>query len=101
MVPREWITPPDHETADGELLEDEYEEDENAAMLAGEWRRSREEQAQEISVTAAKNGSAHSLAGGNRIISTDGSPPPRPVSIKDTSGRELPPAERAPVPRKP
>jgi deubiquitinase DESI2 len=34
VVPKDWIAPPDHDTADGELLDDEYtEEDERSAML--------------------------------------------------------------------
>lgn len=32
VVPREWISPPDQDTADGELL-DESEEDERSSML--------------------------------------------------------------------
>ena len=38
MVPREWIAPPDHDTAEGELLEEE--ENERASMLRQGHRRS-------------------------------------------------------------
>jgi endonuclease III-like uncharacterized protein len=39
VVPREWIAPPDHDTADGELLEED-EEDESVSMLRQDTRRS-------------------------------------------------------------
>ena len=41
VVPREWIAPPDHDTADGELLEeeDEYDEDERTSMLRQQYHR--------------------------------------------------------------
>ena len=39
VVPREWVAPPDHDTADGELLEGD-ETDERAAMLSRSRQRS-------------------------------------------------------------
>jgi len=39
MVPREWVQPPDCETAEGELVDEEGEEDEQAAMLDFDRRR--------------------------------------------------------------
>jgi hypothetical protein len=45
VVPKEWITPPDHETADGELVdeeEEEHDDDETAAMLPRDKRRKRD-----------------------------------------------------------
>ena len=86
VVPREWISPPDHETAEGELLDEEEEEeeeiddDEHAAMLSHSQRRGR--------------------AGSVRSTARYSTPPPRLVSVKDTSGREMPPSERAPMPRR-
>ncbi|KAK5694010.1 hypothetical protein LTR97_009628 [Elasticomyces elasticus] len=41
-----------------------------------------------------------SLAGGPKITGPVGTPPPRLVSVRDTSGRAMPVAERAPVPAK-
>ncbi|KAK5738657.1 hypothetical protein LTR17_005789 [Elasticomyces elasticus] len=41
-----------------------------------------------------------SLAGGPKITGPVGTPPPRLVSVRDTSGRAMPLAERAPVPAK-
>ncbi|KAK3671195.1 hypothetical protein LTR78_008996 [Recurvomyces mirabilis] len=131
MVPKEWIQPPDHETAEGELIdgdeEDEDEdEDEQAAMLDSDRRRTRraeEEQRQRRSAAGGSGrraaggsrsaassrntldsydtgtkGSSLSLVGGRRISWVEGTPPPRLVSVGDTSGREMPVAERAPVP---
>ncbi|KAK5134457.1 hypothetical protein LTR08_006504 [Meristemomyces frigidus] len=112
MVPRDWVKPPDHETAEGELLDEEEDEDERAAMLQSdqkrrdreEWRRMQKGDVQkgikrEDDKDAEEMGS--SLAGGRRIMSSDGTPPPRLVNVKDTSGREMPVAERAPLPKRP
>ena len=74
VVPKEWISPPDADTVDGELLEEDAEENEHSSMLASEQRR-RERSSRE-----------------------EGTPPPRLVAVKDTSGRAMPVAERAPVP---
>ncbi|KAI7272733.1 DHS-like NAD/FAD-binding domain-containing protein [Hortaea werneckii] len=129
MVPKEWIAPPDHETAEGELMEEEIEEDEEederAAMLVSDRRRRAKEHQQQqrrkrqdseasrktdvsettISerpwdeeVQAEEIGT--SLAGGSRIPDLSGTPPPRLVSVRDTSGRDMPVAERAPVPKR-
>ncbi|KAI4715963.1 DUF862-domain-containing protein [Aureobasidium sp. EXF-10727] len=84
VVPKEWITPPDHETADGELIdeEEEHDDDETAAMLPLDKRTKRDK------------------VSNKRITSRDKTPPPRPVSVKDTSGREMPASERAPMPKR-
>lgn len=85
IVPREWIEPPDYETADGELLDDEDDAaDESSRMLSqskshllpgarkdgGEWDSEEERR---------KGGSGK----GKRVL-------------RDTSGRNIPAAERAP-----
>ena len=99
MVPREWISPPDHETAEGELLDEaEEEDDEHAAMLESDRRRRRREQHASTS-TASGESIGESLAGGPRL-ERDKTPPPRLVSVKDTSGRDMPVAERAPLPKR-
>ncbi|KAK0307729.1 hypothetical protein LTR82_015869 [Friedmanniomyces endolithicus] len=116
MVPREWVQPPDCETAEGELVDEEGDEDEQAAMLDFDRRREvreaqkrergrRSRQASEGSVRVRKGGGdgaeevGSSVAGGRRIAGQSGTPPPRVVSVKDTSGREMPVAERAPLPK--
>ncbi|KAK5123053.1 hypothetical protein LTR85_003249 [Meristemomyces frigidus] len=106
MVPREWVCPPDHETADGELLDEEEEEGEEAAMLQSdrrrrdrdEWRRRQDGDCDGREGDEEVVG--NSLAGGRRIPSSCSTPPPRLVSVKDTSGREMPTAERAPRPKR-
>ncbi|KAL1306646.1 hypothetical protein AAFC00_005321 [Neodothiora populina] len=102
VVPKEWVSPPDHETADGELLEedeeddDEHDEDdENAAMLASDRRRRRREQK-----SRSRSSSGATTPRHNRLMSRDQTPPPRVVSVKDTSGRQMPASERAPLPNK-
>lgn len=130
MVPKEWISPPDFETADGELLNEETEGEEDygeaAAMLERDRKRqAREEERRRRGVRAYSTngsvdsagggggdgiqeeeeeeeeervGSGSSLTGGRRLRGELGTPPPRLVSMRDTSGREIPVAERAPVP---
>lgn len=96
VVPKEWISPPDHDTADGELLDDEDDySDEHAGLVESDRkRRTREEERARLRASEG-----NSIAGGRRITN-EMSPPPRVVSLKttDTAGRELPVAERAPLP---
>ena len=116
MVPREWVAPPDVETAEGELCDerredededaaDDVDDDERSAMLESDRRRERKESEEQRRRSTAvvepmdDADKGKSLAGGNRIISGDQTPPPRLVSVKDTSGREMPVAERAPIPK--
>ena len=106
MVPREWVTPPDHETAEGELLGEEDDEDEHAAMLQSDQRRIDREARTGWQSSAGDEEDddeevSSSLAGGRRIMGSEGTPPPRLVSVKDTSGRNMPLAERAPLLRQP
>lgn len=98
VVPREWVTPPDHETADGELLDEEDDDDERAAMMGSDRRRRQREahKRQQVDSDDEDSGVGNSLAGGRRIMSSEGTPPPRLV---DTSGRDMPVAERAPIPK--
>ena len=129
MVPKEWIAPPDHETAEGELVEEEEfedeEVDERAAMLVSDRRRRAKEQQQrrkrqdseasgktdvsettiperpwDEEVQTEQEVGGTSLAGGRRIPDLSGTPPPRLVSVRDTSGRDMPVAERAPMPKR-
>lgn len=90
VVPKEWIAPPDHETADGSLLNEEDEEDdddsdENAGLVESDRKRQTREEERNRVGTRGK---------------METSPPPRIVSLKtmDSEGRELPVAERAPLP---
>ncbi|KAK5168426.1 uncharacterized protein LTR77_006996 [Saxophila tyrrhenica] len=99
VVPKEWIQPPDADTADGELLDEEDEdEEEHSAMLASDQRRRHREAQRTGSLEQVDEEVGSSLAGGRRLFAKDETPPPRLVSVKDTSGREMPIAERAPLP---
>ncbi|KAF2094682.1 DUF862-domain-containing protein, partial [Rhizodiscina lignyota] len=83
VVPREWIAPPDHDTADGELLDNDSEDDdEHVAMLRAEQRRI--ERDREVSSEEQER------------VSTEPGPALKNAKVRDTSGREMPPAERAP-----
>lgn len=87
VVPRDWISPPDHDTADGELLEeDEDEDDERSSMLRYEAR--------------TFHGNFMDSGGDDRSSDRDRRRGPSgSSSIKDNDGRKLPASERAPPPR--
>jgi PPPDE putative peptidase domain len=98
VVPREWIAPPDHDTADGELVHESDEEDERTRMLRRDSHRrprmSEEEQDEwEHEVERISFDAARSTRPGIARSSTD-------RHLKDTSGREIPPSERAPLPER-
>ena len=85
VVPREWVTPPDHETVDGELLEED-EEDENALMLKDDKQRGGgflQSHSEDIGQTTKR---------GRR----DSDSRKALVSVRDADGRFLPVSERAP-----
>jgi hypothetical protein len=96
VVPREWIAPPDFETADGELLDDEDLDDANerSSMLRDTDTSLRH------SYDAGR--SSENLMDGDwdhedeRYQGGNGKGK-RPV--RDTSGRVVPPSERAPTAR--
>jgi hypothetical protein len=112
VVPRDWITPPEYEDVDGELLDDEESEDydERSRIMRREERRrldrkasaaEEEEWSNEIerigrgSVSSAESSRA---ALRSRYIDEE-EEPPRLVKLRDVGGGNVPPAERAPVPR--
>ncbi|KAI1776819.1 DUF862-domain-containing protein [Hypoxylon cercidicola] len=92
VVPRDWIEPPDFETADGELLEDEddgMDDHEGTRML-------RKDSAKRLTMTESDEGEDsgwNSSEDTQRRMRGKGS-----VATRDTSGRALPPSERAPSP---
>ena len=90
VVPREWIAPPDHDNADGELLEED-EEDERTSMLRQEYHRGHsfhgnsmdgEDHGWDSDIDRRKGGSGK----GKDVV-------------RDTAGRDIPASERAPPPR--
>lgn len=90
VVPKEWIAPPEYDTADGELLDDEHDDShERSRMLRRESHErhsfhdsERDDDAWDSETERRRGGSGKGKA-----------------PIRDTSGRVVPPAERAPVPR--
>lgn len=97
VVPREWIAPPDHDTADGELL-DEDEEDERAAMLRNQSQNNLHlTDSQDMYSTDEETERSRSRSKGKRSTSTIDIGRPRRSSVRDTSGREIPVSERAPI----
>lgn len=105
VVPREWIAPPDYDTADGELLDEEFE-DEGASMLRHDRERERHrttEEARGWENAGYPAGSSRGDQGSARgpIRYEAGNLAPRLVNIAETdsSGRTIPPAERAPLPK--
>ncbi|KAL0261202.1 hypothetical protein SLS55_004898 [Diplodia seriata] len=96
VVPREWIAPPDHDTADGELLDDD---DERAAMLHATQSQSTLHltDSQDQYSTDEEVESSRPRNATKRSTSSTEAGRPRRSSVKDTSGREIPASERAPV----
>ena len=99
VVPRDWIAPPDFETADGELMDDDEEDDadERSGMLSdmdsSHRRRSLDRRAgtrlQDVQeLQSAEEQEQEQGVGGK------GKAP-----VRDTSGRMMPLAERAPIGR--
>ncbi|MCJ1271615.1 hypothetical protein MMC22_011517 [Lobaria immixta] len=90
VVPREWISPPDHDTADGELLEED-EEDERTSML-------RHEQTRTHSFHGSFMGDEDDgwSSEGDRRRGGSGK---GKSSLRDSEDRMLPASERAPPPR--
>ncbi|KAI0478046.1 PPPDE putative peptidase domain-containing protein [Xylaria cf. heliscus] len=89
VVPRDWIEPPDYETADGELLGDDSDVDvhEGSRMLRSESRR-----------TLATSSHGHDDESDRDQDHQRGNKGKQKNTFRDTSGRRLPAAERAPTP---
>lgn len=105
VVPREWIAPPDYDTADGELLDEEFE-DEGSSMLRHDRERERARTAQETRSwentsypAGGSRGDQGSARGSVRHEARNLAPRLVNIAETDSSGRTMPPAERAPLPR--
>lgn len=90
VVPREWIAPPDHDTADGELLEED-DEDERTSMLRQQYHRG-------SSFTGSTKGSEDEGWDSDRDRRRGGSGKGKSV-VRDTDDRTIPASERAPLPK--
>lgn len=91
VVPKEWIAPPDFETAEGELLDDE-DSHEHSRMLGNtdsSQRRSMDD-CRDFDHELDWDSEEERRQGGNG--KGKGKAP-----VRDTSGRVVPPADRAPI----
>jgi hypothetical protein len=94
VVPKEWVEPPDHETADGELVEEagESEDDERRGESESEGRRERSEDSRE-GETAQMLRPQRKRKRSSVVKERE----TRTRARRDNSGRTLPASERAPV----
>ena len=95
-MPRDWLAPPDHDTADGELVD---ETDEQSMMLRS--RRSVEQYSHRYEASAGAEGAQvmgchEAVLNGNDEQS--GRSNESTILRRDTSGRTIPASERAPEP---
>jgi hypothetical protein len=95
VVPRDWIAPPDFETAEGELMDDDehIEANERSGMLSdmdSSHRRSSSDRR-----AGSRMSEVPELDSGDER-EPDGAGKGK-APIRDTSGRMVPPSERAPV----
>lgn len=97
LIPTDWISPPEYESVDGSLVDEEADDDdERTRMLRKEqWRRCSRVSEDEWTDEMGRFGSGSSTPSSRRR--EEG---PRPVVLKDTEGREVPASERAPLPRR-
>lgn len=103
VVPREWIAPPEYDTADGELLDEDFE-DERASMLRHDRERERRRATTDETIWEEGDSSRSSRSDQGSTAWNPRTPrydAPRLVDVTqtDSSGRPLPSAERAPLPR--
>lgn len=102
LIPTDWITPPEYDSMDGSLVDEEEDDDERTRMLRKEqWRRcsraSEDEWVDEMGRFGGSSGASSTPAGRRSHAREEG---PRPVTVRDTDGREIPASERAPLPRR-
>lgn len=118
VVPRDWITPPEYEDVDGELVDDGESEDydersrmirrEDDRLIALGMKQARQN-TDSWGFEARRPGRGGSISSGesstrggarSRYMDDDqDEEPPRLVKLKDVQGGHVPPAERAPRPR--
>lgn len=93
VVPREWIAPPDHDTADGDLLEED-DDDERTSMLRREYHRNRSHSFHGSIAESDDEGWDCEMDRGK-----GGNGKGKDV-VRDTDGRGIPASERAPPPKR-
>ncbi|KAH8837627.1 hypothetical protein MCOR27_001635 [Pyricularia oryzae] len=96
IVPRDWVEPPDCDLADGELLADEDHDEDNSTERSRMLRNSADRPRLITLEEGSEGGGRSSDEDQPRASMSKGQ---RRNSIRDTSGRQLPAAERAPASR--
>ncbi|KAI1073398.1 DUF862-domain-containing protein [Whalleya microplaca] len=98
VVPRDWVEPPDFHTADGELLEGEGEEEDDEGFHDNEGTRMLRQDSTRRLATTDHPGNDDDLERGDAQEERrrDGVVKGKGPATRDTSGRSLPAAERAP-----
>ena len=95
VVPKEWIAPPDFDTADGELLdEDEHDSHERSRML-----NDRDTSHQRHSFDEGRGRDFTDDEWDSEEERRQGGSGKGKAPVRDTSGRVVPPSERAPTAR--
>lgn len=100
IVPSDWVTPPDHETADGELMAENSDDEstESSRMLGAQHGRHSYDEQQHHN----QGGGSSRRVSPREQMRMDGRNEADTAkmgkTVTDTSGRRLPLAERAPVP---
>ncbi len=95
VVPKEWIAPPDYDTADGELVDEDdvHDSHERSRMLR------RESQERHSFHDSERGDVTDDAEWDSEEERTHGGSGKGKAPVRDTSGRVVPPAERAPLPR--
>ena len=91
VVPKEWIAPPDFETAEGELVDDNDDDSHEGSRMLGNVGTS-----QRRSMDDCRD-MDHELDWDSEEERRQGGSGKGKAPVRDTSGRVVPPAERAPI----
>ena len=98
MVPREWINPPEFESQDGELVNEDDDDDERTAMLRRQNNNMRAKVSEDEQLRWEEEMDRVSVRAGSSKNSSKCVKAPRPITLKNTSGRQMPSSERATLP---
>jgi deubiquitinase DESI2 len=91
VVPKEWIAPPDFETAEGELVDDDDDDSHERSRMLGNVDTSQRRSMDDC------RGMDHELDWDSEEERRQGGSGKGKAPVRDTSGRVVPPAERAPI----
>ncbi|KAI9793333.1 MAG: hypothetical protein M1833_000778 [Piccolia ochrophora] len=101
VVPRDWIAPPDHDTAEGPLLDEDDDEPEHARMLPSKRLRHAQHSLSAIggdNERESVHGHVTNSGWDSEGDLQSGGDGKGKGAMRDTSGRVVPPSERAPTP---